>query len=333
MTYRELRERGPAAFAEETGRRRYWELLTAERSRFRDPDTGSVRDEVVEQVVCAACGSDRPYGGFEKDGFTYVRCGRCGTLYINPQLSEEAMMRFWTTSDVAAAWIEVLQHSAQREFDEAKFAQALDHLREDGVVAGRLLDFGCSIGMFLALAREHGFEVAGVEPGESARRVALETYGLELVPTLQDLGDDATFDVITSWEVLEHTKDPLSHLRALRERIAPDGRLLALVGGNSAALANRIMRAASAAFDFPRFWYFRPESFAILLGRADWEFLAAEQMLDEIDVASAYLGYGDPYSPPVIEEEILPQEFVNALRALALSNGMGYKFLVTARPA
>ncbi|MGQ0569535.1 MAG: hypothetical protein ACT4P5_08410, partial [Armatimonadota bacterium] len=107
--YRELRERGPAAFVEETGRRRYWEVLEAERAALRDPDTGSVRDEIVEKVACAACGQDRPYGGFVKDGFRYVRCGNCGTLYINPQLIEEAMMRFWTTSEVAAAWTEVLQ--------------------------------------------------------------------------------------------------------------------------------------------------------------------------------------------------------------------------------
>ncbi|MGQ0434280.1 MAG: methyltransferase domain-containing protein, partial [Microthrixaceae bacterium] len=170
------------------------------------------------------------------------------------------------------------------------------------------------------------------EPGERARRVATETYGLEPVPTLADLRGPATFDVITAWEVLEHTKDPLFHLRAMRELIHLDGRLVVLVGGNGAALANRIMRAASAAFDFARYWYFTPESFAVLLGRAGWEELATEQLLDEIDVVSGYLGYGDPYGPPNFEEEILPEGLADSFRDLALSNGMGYKFLVTARP-
>ncbi len=333
MKYEELRAKGPASFAEATGRRRYWQLLDAERAALRNPTTGAIRDELLEHVACAACESDKPYGGFEKDGFTYTRCGTCGTLYINPQLTESTLMRFWSTSEVAAAWAEVLQHPAQRDYDEAKFARALDRLDQEGFGSSRLLDFGSSIGVFLALARARGYDVAGVEPGDAARRVAKMLYGLDLAVGIDAIDDPKLFDVITCWEVLEHTKDPAAHLSALRKRVAPEGRLLILVGGNAAALANRIMRAASAAFDFPRYWYFTPDSFATLLERTNWSVLSTEQLLDEIDVVQAYLGYGDPYQEPRIAEEVFPAALADELRALTTHGGMGYKFLVSAWPS
>jgi hypothetical protein len=46
----------------------------------------------------------------------------------------------------------------------------------------------------------------------------------------------------------------------------------------------------------------------------------------------AYLGYGDPYEPPITREEILSPELAEVLRTAALSSDMGYKFLSVARP-
>lgn len=331
-SYESLRTRGPAAFAEETGRTRYWHVLTEARLRLVDPVTGRARAELVEDVACAVCNEDRPYGGFLKDGFRYVRCSECGTVYISPQLREEAMLEFWRTSNVASAWVDVLNHPAQHEYDTKKFEQALDDLDAAGISGGRLLDFGCSAGAFLEIARSRGYEVTGVEPGERARDVAVNSRGLDVVPTLDDLHPGRSFDVITSWEVLEHTKRPGQYLGALRARCAPGGRLIVLVGGNAASLANRIMRHASAAFDFARNWYFTPSSFRQLLERSGWEQTSEHQLLDEIDVVNSYLGYGDPYQPPGYTEEILPPDVGDRLRAMALGNGMGYKFRVVAAP-
>lgn len=331
-SYRELRDQGPAVFAEQTGRRRYWEVLSAARVAMLDPATGLARAELTEPAVCAACGEDRPYGGFTKDGFHYVRCTSCGTVYITPQLTEEALMNFWTNSPVSEAWTEVLRHPAQREFDEAKFSRALDSLIERHE-AGTLLDFGCSIGVFLELARRRGFEVYGVEPGRAARQLGKDLFGLEIAASLQEIPNEQRFSVITAWEVLEHTKRPLQQLELLSGRASSDARLVILVGGNAASFANRIMRGASAAFDFARLWYFTPESFTQLLSRAGWMVTDVEDVLDEIDVVEAYLGYGDPYQPRGFDEEIFSESVRSSLRNHALAGGMGYKFRVTATPA
>lgn len=326
--YEELRGQGPAAFAADTGRRRYWDALDRQRAAFLDPDTGGLRAELGEHVACAACADDDPAPAFGKAGLEYVRCRTCGTLYTLPQLRDEAMMRFWERSEAAELWAEVLQHPAQVAYDRDKYDGLLDDLGEpDG--DGRLLDIGCGTGLFLDRARARGWDVVGVEPGAASRRVAAQTYGLEVAASLDEV--TGTFDVITSWEVVEHTKRPVEVLQAARRLSSPSGRLVSLIGGNGAALANRVMQARSAAFDFPRYWYFTPASYDRLLDRAGWVPDGQRPLLDEIDVVHRYLGYGDPYGEPILDEDVLPEHLLRQLREHALTSGMAYKFISLAR--
>lgn len=327
-SYQDLRGQGAAAFALQTGRQRYWTELERSRAELVDPATGRARAELVQTVACATCGTDESKLAFHKGGFDYVRCRGCGTVYINPQLRPDVLAEFWGRSPAAEAWAAVLQHPAQLEYDRAKFGEVVARLGEPRGER-RLLDFGCSTGVFLDAAREAGWHVHGVEPGHAPRRIATEQLGLDVVPRLDEVA--GPFDVVTSWEVIEHTHEPLAHATSLRELSRPGGELVALIGGNAAALANRVMRAASAAFDFPRLWYFTPDSFSALLDRAGWDVVEVEQRLDEIDVVLTYLGYQDPYGERVFYEEILPADLVEGLRELTRSHGMGYKFLVRAR--
>jgi SAM-dependent methyltransferase len=95
----------------------------------------------------------------------------------------------------------------------------------DNAAAGKLLDIGAGTGLFLSLAREQGFEVFGTEVSQGACEIARQTYDINL-----DLGElralnykDASFDVVTLWHVLEHTKDPYSTLSEVRRILAPGG--------------------------------------------------------------------------------------------------------------
>jgi SAM-dependent methyltransferase len=93
---------------------------------------------------------------------------------------------------------------------------------------GRLLDLGCGVGNFLAVARDSGFEVTGVELNPSAVRFARETYGLSEIFAVRPeefraANPDRTFDVVTCFEVLEHQDDPQGFLKVARESLASGG--------------------------------------------------------------------------------------------------------------
>lgn len=85
--------------------------------------------------------------------------------------------------------------------------------------AGRLVDFGCGPGFFLAHLARH-FDASGVEISEWARRQARSRVGVPVAGSLEELADQSQ-DGIVSLHVVEHIPDP-----ALREVLASWRRVL-----------------------------------------------------------------------------------------------------------
>jgi SAM-dependent methyltransferase len=328
LSYDETRGRGVAAYVQATHRDAYWLALAEQRATFVD-EHGRLKKELAEEAACAVCGPVEARFAFEKDGFPYLRCARCGTVFIGTQLREEVLDEYWSNAPVAAMWLDVLLSPAQLEFDRRKFERALEDVERLCGAPGRVLDIGSSVGTFLDVAQRRGWTVAGVEPGERARALSRETYGLELVPDLGVLGGEQ-FDLVTFWEVVEHTKRPGELLALAGSLVADGGVLMSLVGGNAGSIANRIMRASSAAFDFARLWYFTPSSYHRLLDQSGLEQFEATGVLSEVDTAINYLRYDDPYRPS-FDEPVLDEVSVAALQRESSRPDLAYKFRSLAR--
>jgi SAM-dependent methyltransferase len=90
---------------------------------------------------------------------------------------------------------------------------------------GRILDVGCSTGIFLSGLQRHGWECYGVEPDLKAAEYARKRFGVEVFHGyLEDAGfPDNYFDVVTMIDVLEHVYDPMSTLREVNRIVKLDG--------------------------------------------------------------------------------------------------------------
>ena len=107
--------------------------------------------------------------------------------------------------------------------------QALDALAL--APRARVLDAGCGAGTLMEELDRAGAVVSGVEADPRAAELA-RTLGAGdvLVGDVSDLPyADATFDLVTCLDVLEHVKDDVAALRELRRVTAPHGRLLVAV--------------------------------------------------------------------------------------------------------
>jgi 2-polyprenyl-3-methyl-5-hydroxy-6-metoxy-1,4-benzoquinol methylase len=73
----------------------------------------------------------------------------------------------------------------------------------------RILDVGCGIGYFLEVAKERGWEVYGTEYTDRAIEIC-EGKGIEMRQGKLDTKnyESESFDIITSFEVLEHINNP-----------------------------------------------------------------------------------------------------------------------------
>jgi SAM-dependent methyltransferase len=91
--------------------------------------------------------------------------------------------------------------------------------------SGRLLDVGTAQGDFLALMRDRGWDVEGIEPFGSANPHGLRIHHVHF-PNDAVPGE---FDVITAWAVFEHLHDPAAAFKACAKMLSPDGRLIVQV--------------------------------------------------------------------------------------------------------
>jgi len=179
-------------------------------------------------LACSLCGGPELRPLFCKRGYELVRCTGCELVFVsNPPEPDR----------VEALYTDAAYHGELLDPRHPVFARmkkiARQHVRmlkrtvaePQGV---RLLDIGCSSGLFLAEARAVGFTVSGAELSPDTAAFARSHFGLDV-----HAGDwrtagyaDASFDVITLFDVIEHLADPLAELRAIRRLLKPGGILL-----------------------------------------------------------------------------------------------------------
>lgn len=96
----------------------------------------------------------------------------------------------------------------------------------------RILDVGCGTGFMMEALGALG-DVEGLESSPEARAYCRRRLGPNVVlhegALPNGLPQDRRFDLITAFDVLEHLEDPVTSLRAIRDRLPADGVFIATV--------------------------------------------------------------------------------------------------------
>jgi SAM-dependent methyltransferase len=281
----------------ETGRDRYFAARERELAALVDPATGRVRSELVEEGDCLLCGSNRHRRLFEKDGFNFVRCTDCSLVFVNPRLKESVLLDGYRSAETNDLWFDVLTSERQQALDRAKFDAVLDHLEPFRGDAGRLLDVGCSIGLFLELAQNRGWEGIGIELAPRALAYArARSRARVLDRPLAEAGfADGSFAAVVLLSVLEHSAGPLDLLGECARVVRPGGALYVIVP-NLDSLACRVLRERTRTFDGRNHVvYFSEQTLADALDRAGFELAWSGTSVSSLEPVLAYLAYEDPY--------------------------------------
>jgi SAM-dependent methyltransferase len=237
----------------------------------------------MEYVSCDLCGLDNTRVFFKKkdkfgitdDEFNVVECRNCGLLYINPRPSVEEIKKFYPDTyswketleadSFLTKWVRRLEKSYRYHLLKNEVSKVV---KFTGRSFGRVLDIGCGTGDRLDVFRSKGFETYGVETSDSA------DYGKEHLNLNVSKGNlfsvrfpDRFFDIVTLYNVLEHTHDPMRVCDEIHKILKDDGFLVIQVP-NKNSLQHRIFKKRWAAFDVPRdLYYFGIESLRSLLGK------------------------------------------------------------------
>jgi SAM-dependent methyltransferase len=124
-----------------------------------------------------------------------------------------------------------------RAIDAARFESELAMLAKRGM-RGSVLDIGCAVGTFLVHAKQHGWDVEGVEIADFAREEASRRLGIEIKSDLALLPAGRRYDLVTLHHVLEHIPEPAEFLA---HNVAPRvGGMLLIEVPNFASLAAQV---------------------------------------------------------------------------------------------
>ena len=173
----------------------------------------------VQTTSCLVCDGTHAEQRFVQRGYPVFRCSGCGLEFVAPIPSPSELADYYHRG--YAVPLERYAAAGHRNI-----ARIVD-LERWCPARGRLLELGASYGHSLALARDRGWDVVGVELSPTASAHARSHFGLTVFNC--DLADaplaDGRFDAVIGWHVLEHVRNPKDQLLRLAALLKPGGML------------------------------------------------------------------------------------------------------------
>jgi 2-polyprenyl-3-methyl-5-hydroxy-6-metoxy-1,4-benzoquinol methylase len=231
----------------------------------------TVRADLLQPVLCAICGADDTdvvyearydpqdttdlVATFRASGDELlidrlVKCRRCSLQYIDPRLRDDLIFAGYTQGDDPT-------YVSQLAARERTFTAALGEIERLAGGRGRLLDIGTAAGAFVASAVKQGWDAEGCEPNQWLADWGARHYGIRIRQgsVFDQPYEPGSFDVVTLWDVIEHTPDPKAVLAHCATLLKPGGILIV----NYPDIGSWIARALGRRWLFltsVHLWYF-----------------------------------------------------------------------------
>ncbi len=157
-----------------------------------------------------------------------VACLQCGLLHTNPMPREDELVRYYSSlyrlDYQLALGRPSARHVRKRTREAARRSSViLPHLSR----GARALDFGAGSGEFVAGLVAAGIDAYGFDPGEGYASHARDTLGARIKTCRwEDVKPDRPFDMVSSFHVLEHLRNPVAALQAAASWLKPEGLLI-----------------------------------------------------------------------------------------------------------
>ena len=192
-------------------------------------------------VRCRNCGfiytNPRPYGeelskyypdeaGYFKPVFAKEKVGK--PFNLKKKLYNKVLGTYWGYSRLSNSnWLErVLLLPIYMRVKRGWEITGMPRFRENG----KLLEIGCSYGLYLKRMKELGWEVVGVESNRKAADFGSKEFGLRIInDTFENISLNEKFDIIALKMVLEHLPSPSKALEAAYELLKEEGQLIIIV--------------------------------------------------------------------------------------------------------
>lgn len=222
-----------------------------------------------------------------------TRCARCGFVFSE---------RIATDRELQEHYGKYTRANAISDITIKRYRELLDKL-EPYRKTDNLLDVGCGDGHFLAVAKDRGWKAHGTEYTSEAVKIC-EAKGIKMFHgSLQSAPfTPAEFDVITSFEVIEHVQYPREEARAMFLLLRPGGACY-LTTPNFNSVSRMLMGPRWNVIEYPEhLGYFTRSSLKRLYVDSGFSYLKSLSTGFSLDRARA--GWSNSPTKPGMDESI-----------------------------
>lgn len=157
-----------------------------------------------KHVRCLLCNNSQLHSLNRYAGHYLVQCNNCKFVFAETIPSEQELIQHYERYD---------RRKYLSPVTIQRYRELLNYFEKYGT-SRRLLDVGCGAGHFLDLAKQQNWEVDGTELTDEAVEIC-RGKGINILQGKLSPGNypPESFDVITSFEVLEHINNPLEEVK------------------------------------------------------------------------------------------------------------------------
>jgi SAM-dependent methyltransferase len=232
-------------------------------------------------AAALASGTDYEYDTASNE-FVFVRCRRCGHVYLDPRPSSDDLGIIYPSNYYAFGGASnPLVARLRRVWEAGKVRLYREHFGEG---PRRILDVGCADGRLLELLREYGsaeWRLVGVDI-DAAAVERCRARGFEAhCRRVEELPDDAGgFDGVVMLQLIEHVDDPVAIAKRVFSLLKPGGHFV-VETPNLDGLDHRLFeRSCWGHYHFPRHWHlFSGASLRSMLEDAGFEVVASQALI------------------------------------------------------
>ena len=218
-----------------------------------------------------------------------LKCPSCSLVFLESRAASGELDReeavYWDDGDQKKIYLE----DKIQDLFAVEFKSRLKTLEQYAPNRGKLLDVGCGVGHFLAIAEKRGWKTQGLDISQAASRAAHEAYGLDVqVGTLENSNLlPPHFDAITLWDVIEHIRRPVENVRAANHLLRKGG-IIVMKTPNESGLFKQFVLALYKMFGnrtafllkyvyyVPHYFSYSKQSMSFLLNSSGFEVIRYE---------------------------------------------------------
>jgi len=228
------------------------------------------KDDFVD-INCPVCSSENKNIKFTKNGFKYTECQNCTMLYVTPRPTFDILKSFYSNSVNYKFFNDYIFPASidirREKIFKPRVETVIKLCKENKISTNSILEIGAGYGLFLEEMKKKDIfkNIMGVEASDSLHERSKELGFNVYNGIFEELVIDEKFNVIVSFEVIEHIFNPKSVLINFFD-ILEDNGLLLMTFPNYNGFDISTLMEVSDTIDHEHLNYFNEKSIELLLG-------------------------------------------------------------------